>query len=41
MVEIKLCNNVNQFIKVAFLTQGNDPNWVPPILMDIKKKLGR
>jgi len=41
MVEIKLCNNVNQFIKVAFLTQGNDPNWVPPILMDIKKKLDR
>ncbi|MCX8028493.1 MAG: hypothetical protein N2712_00660 [Brevinematales bacterium] len=41
MVEVKVCNNINEFIKVPFYIQGDDPNWVPPLLMDIKRKLNR
>ncbi len=41
MVSVKVCNNVNEFIKVSFIAQGSDPNWVPPLIMDIKSKLNR
>lgn len=41
MVEVKVCNNVKDFIKIPFYVQGNDPNWVPPLIMDIRKKLDK
>ncbi|MFN4245042.1 MAG: N-acetyltransferase [Brevinematia bacterium] len=41
MVYVKVCDDVNEFIRVSFVVQGNDPNWVPPLIMDIKKKLNR
>lgn len=41
MIEVKVCNNIDEFIKVSFYTQGDDPNWVPPLIMDIKKKLSK
>lgn len=41
MVETKECKDINTFIKVAFYVQGNDPNWVPPLMIDMKKKLDK
>ncbi len=41
MIEVKISKNVNEFIKVSFLIQGNDPNWVPPLLIDLKHKIDR
>ncbi|MEN2998340.1 MAG: N-acetyltransferase [Brevinematia bacterium] len=41
MVEVRVCKNPNEFIKVAFYVQGNNPNWTPPLIMDIRKKLDR
>jgi hypothetical protein len=41
MIEVKVWNNPNEFIKVAFIVQGDNPNWTPPLLMDITKKLNR
>ncbi|MCS7299707.1 MAG: N-acetyltransferase [Spirochaetia bacterium] len=41
MIEVKVCNSVKDFIKIPFYVQGNDPNWVPPLIMDIKKKLDK
>lgn len=41
MIDIKIARNPDEFIKVAFIVQGNDPNWVPPLLMDLRKKLNK
>lgn len=31
--------DVNAFVKLPWKIYQNDPNWVPPLLMDVKKKL--
>ncbi|MGC8963795.1 MAG: N-acetyltransferase [Brevinematia bacterium] len=41
MVEVRSPRSIDEFIKVSFLIQGNDPNWVPPIIMDLRKKLNK
>ncbi|MGC8871227.1 MAG: N-acetyltransferase, partial [Brevinematia bacterium] len=41
MVEVRSPRSIDEFIKVSFLIQGNDPNWVPPVIMDLRKKLNK
>ncbi|MGC8766264.1 MAG: N-acetyltransferase [Brevinematia bacterium] len=41
MVEVRSPRSIDEFIKVSFLIQGSDPNWVPPIIMDLRKKLNK
>ncbi|MGB9620818.1 MAG: N-acetyltransferase [Brevinematia bacterium] len=41
MVEVRSPRSIDEFIKVSFLIQGSDPNWVPPVIMDLRKKLNK
>ena len=41
IIEVRNRNNWNCFVKLPWSIYENDPNWVPPLLLEFKKQISR